>query len=49
LDPQQAPIAVGHEIEVRAVTERQKDNRADAGQPLDRGGFTEVTLLPSID
>ena len=45
LDSHQPVTELGDKIKVRAVPEWDSDERARSGEPLDRGGFTKVSLL----
>lgn len=49
LDPQEAAVDLGDEIEVWAVTEWDQYESTLARQPLDRGRLPQVTLLPSVE
>jgi hypothetical protein len=49
LDPQQSLVYLADEIEVRAVTERDQNGCAPTCQPLDRGRFSQIALLATVD
>jgi hypothetical protein len=48
LDAQQAVVALGDQVGVRAMAERDPDPEPSAGQPGDCGSLTDVALAPWI-